>query len=80
MEKSWNLTNIFLILMNRRRYAAAFQNPINMYVDIEVMGFCDTVMEKSWNFVATISWQPCGNTKVLSKRAQGYRSHMYIAV
>ena len=23
------------------------------------MEFCDTVMEKSWNFVATISWQPC---------------------
>ena len=33
--------------MNRRRYAAAFQNPTNMYVDIEVMEFCDTVMEKS---------------------------------
>ena len=59
MEKSWNLTNKFLILMNRRRYAAAFQTPTNMYVDIEVMEFCDTVMEKSWNFVVKISWQPC---------------------
>ncbi len=58
MEKSWNLTNKFLILVIRRRYAAAFQNPINMYVDIEVMEFCDTVMEKSWNFVVRISWQP----------------------
>ena len=33
--------------------------PTTMYVDIEVMEFCDTVMEKSWNFVAKISWQPC---------------------
>ena len=57
-KKSWNLTNKFLILMNRRRYAAAFQNPTNMYVDIEVMEFCDTVMEKSWNFVEKISLQP----------------------
>ena len=24
-----------------------------------VMEFCDTVMKKSWNFVAKISWQPC---------------------
>ncbi len=23
------------------------------------MEFCETVMEKSWNFVAKISWQPC---------------------
>ncbi len=45
--------------MNRRRYAAAFHNPTNMYVDIEVMEFCDTVLEKSWNSVAKISWQPC---------------------
>ena len=36
-----------------------FQNSTNMYVDIEVMEFSDTVMEKSWNFVATILWQPC---------------------
>ncbi len=49
MEKSWNLTSKFLILMNRHRYAAAFQNPTNMYVDIEVMEFCETVMEKSWS-------------------------------
>ncbi len=44
--------------MNCRRYAAAFQNPTNMFVDIEVMEFCYTVMEKSWNFVANILWQP----------------------
>ncbi len=62
MEKSWNLTNKFLILMNRRRYAAAFQNPTNMYVDIGVMEFCNTVMEKIWNFLANISWQPCIST------------------
>ena len=61
MEKSGNLTNKLLILMNRRRYAAAFQNPTIMYVDIEVMELCDTVMEKSWIFVAKISWQPCYN-------------------
>ncbi len=48
MEKSWNMTNKFLILINRRRYAAAFQNSTSMYVDIEVIEFCDTVMEKSW--------------------------------
>ncbi len=30
----------------------------NVYVDIEVMEFFETVMEKSWNFVAKISWQP----------------------
>ncbi len=59
MEKSCNLTNKFLILMNQRCYAAAFQNPTKMYVDIEVMEFFDTVMEKSWNFVVKISWQPC---------------------
>ncbi len=59
MEKSWNFTNKFLILMNRRRYAATFHNPTDVYVNQEVMEFCDTVMEKSWNFVATISWQPC---------------------
>ncbi len=59
MEKSWNLKNEFLILMKRHRYAAAFQNPTNMYVDVEVMEFFDRVMEKSWNFVAKISWQPC---------------------
>ncbi len=58
MEKSWNLTKKFLILMNRRHYTAAFQNPTDMYVDKEVMEFCDTVMEKSWNFVTQISWQP----------------------
>ncbi len=33
MEKSWNFTDKFLILMNRRRYAAAFQNPADVYVD-----------------------------------------------
>ena len=59
IEKSWNLTNKFLILKNQGRYAAAFQNPTTMYVDIDVMEFCDMVMEKSWNFVAKISWQPC---------------------
>ncbi len=58
MENSWDLTNKLLILMNRRRYVAAFQNATNMYVDIEVMEFCDMVMEKSWNFVVKISWQP----------------------
>ncbi len=47
MEKSWNFTSKFLILMNRRRYAATFQNPIDVYVNKEVMEFCDTVMEKS---------------------------------
>ena len=47
MENSWDLTNKLLILMNRRRYVAAFQNATNMYVDIEVMEFCDMVMEKS---------------------------------
>ena len=51
--------------MNRRRYAAAFQNPTDVYVDEEVMEFCDTVMEKSWNFVATISWQPCKRDHLL---------------
>ena len=35
----------FLILMNRHRYAAAFKNSADMYVDQEVMQFCDTVME-----------------------------------
>ncbi len=64
MEKSWNLTSKFLILMNRRRYAC--QTPTNMYVDIEVMEFCDTVMEKSWNFVAKISWQPCRKSSQLT--------------
>ena len=72
MEKSWNFEigakshgkvmefdSKFLILMNRRHYAAAFQTPTNMYVDKGVMEFCDMVMEKSWNFVAKISWQPC---------------------
>ena len=70
MEKSWNFKiraeshgkvmefDKFLILMNRRRYSAAFQNPTYMYVDIEVIEFCDTVMEKSWKFVVKISWQP----------------------
>ena len=48
MEKSWNVTNKFLILTNRRWYTAAFQNPSNIYIDIEVM-------EKSWNFVTKIS-------------------------
>ncbi len=32
-EKSWNFTNKFLILIDRQRYAAAFQNPTDMYVD-----------------------------------------------
>ena len=40
MEKSWSLTKKFLILFKLRRYAAAFQNPTNMYVNTE-----------SWNFV-----------------------------
>ncbi len=31
--KSWNLTNKFLILMSRRRYATAFQNPTCVYFD-----------------------------------------------
>ena len=30
-------------------------------VDEEVMEFYDMVMEKSWNFVAKISWQPCNS-------------------
>ncbi len=58
MERSWNLTDKLSILVNRCRYAAPFQNLTNMHVYIEVMEFCDTVMEKSWNFVAKISWQP----------------------
>ncbi len=50
---------VFLILMNRRRYAATFQNPTDVYANKEVMEFFDTVMEKSWDFVTTIPWQPC---------------------
>ncbi len=61
MEKSWNLTSKFLILMNRRRYAAAFQTPTNMYVDKEVMEFCDTVMEKSWKSHGILSRRFRGN-------------------
>ncbi len=56
MEKSWNLTNKFLIPMNRRRYTAACQNPTNMYVDIE-----------SWNFVIR-SWK---SHEILSRRFRG---------
>ncbi len=63
-KKSCNLTNKCLILMNRRRYAAAF--PTNMYVDIEVIEFCNAVMEKSWNFVIKISWQPCAECTCLA--------------
>ena len=59
MGKSWNFTSEFLILMNWRRYVATFQNPTDVYVNKEVLEFCDTVMEMSWNFVATITWQPC---------------------
>ncbi len=33
MEKSWNFTNKFSILMNRRRYAATFQNSTDVYVN-----------------------------------------------
>ena len=44
--------------MNWGRYAAVFQIPVNVYVELEVMEFYDMVMEKSWNFVANISWQP----------------------
>ncbi len=33
MEKSWNFTNKFLILMNWHRYVAVFQNPPAVYVD-----------------------------------------------
>ncbi len=33
-----------------------------MYVDIEVIEFCDTDMEKSWNFVMKILWQPWFDT------------------
>ncbi len=61
MEKSWNLTNTLLILMNRCRYVAAFQDPTNMYVDIEVMEFCDTVMEKSWKSHGILSRRFRGN-------------------
>ncbi len=32
-KKSWNFTNKFLMLMNRRHYAAASQNPNVVYVD-----------------------------------------------
>ena len=56
MGKSWNLTNRFCILTNQRRYATAFQSQNNMYVDLQVMEFCNLVMKKSWNFVAKISW------------------------
>ena len=28
------------------------------------MEFCDAVMEKSWNFVATILWQPWNNSVI----------------
>ncbi len=63
-----------LILMNWRRYTAAFQNCTNMYVDtsIEVMEFCDTVMEKSWNFVAKISWQPWYQPPKSTKKVHTY--------
>ncbi len=37
----------------------AFQDPTVVYVDQEVMEFFYTVLEKSWNFVTTISWQSC---------------------
>ena len=33
IEKAWNFTNKFLILMNRRHCAEAFQNPTEVYVD-----------------------------------------------
>ena len=62
MEKLWNFeigAKSHGKAMNRRRYVAAFQDPTNMYVDIEVVEFYDTVMEKSWIFFAKISWQPC---------------------
>ncbi len=55
------MTNKFLVLMNRRRYAAAFQNPTNMYADIEVMEFCDTVMEKSLKSHGILSRRVRGN-------------------
>ena len=29
----------------------------------QVVEFYDTVMKKSWNFVAKISWQPCSGLK-----------------
>ncbi len=61
MEKSWNFTNKFLILMNRRRYAATFQNPTDVYVNLQVMEFCDTVMEKSWKSHGILSRQFRGN-------------------
>ncbi len=33
--------------MNRRRYEAAFQNTTNMYINEEVIEFCDgKIMEK----------------------------------
>ena len=58
MEKSWNLTNKTLILMNWGRSAAVFQIPVSVFAYEDVMEFYDMVMEKSWNFVANISWQP----------------------
>ncbi len=63
MEKSWNFDirakSHGKVLEFDKLFLTAFQNPTNVCVDIEVMEFCYEVMEKSWNFVAKISWQPC---------------------
>ncbi len=74
MEKSWNLTNKFLILMNQRRYAAACQTPTNMYVDIEVdMEYIDhghgKVMEFCReDFVATLLYLQMTSYRLFCKR------------
>ncbi len=59
----------FLILIDRRGFAAAFQNPTNMYVDIEAWNF----VIRSWksdgkvmefcreDFVATLTYLSCSS-------------------
>ena len=77
MEKSWNFEirakshgkvmefdKKFCILMKRGRYATGFQNPSGVYVDEEVMDFCDSVMEKSWKSHGILSQKFRGNPAV----------------
>ncbi len=72
MEKSWNFWkfeifwNIWKSHGNFYQYSGVARSPTNMYVDIEVMEFCDKVMEKSWIFVAKIPWQPCAAIRTKS--------------
>ena len=53
-----------IIILSCLNYFFCFAScpQLDTAVDLDVIEFCDShgkIMEKSWHFVAKISWQPC---------------------